>query len=84
VRVSRSLFEVLTWQGHQLDQWITFLFDGGEMVRDPQLILNPHAEHSWDWSHATLQAGCLPAMGHRSAMIVDQTLSPMVWYRWQV
>jgi hypothetical protein len=41
------------------------------MVRDRQLNLNPHAEHIWDWFHVALQAGSLPAMGHRSAVIVD-------------
>jgi hypothetical protein len=41
----RRLFEVLQSQGHQLNQPITFLSDGGDTVRDLQLYLNPQAEH---------------------------------------
>jgi hypothetical protein len=35
----RRLFEVLQSQGHQLNQQITFLSDGGDTVRDLQLYL---------------------------------------------
>jgi hypothetical protein len=41
----RWLVEVLQSQGHQLNQQITFLSDGGDTVRDLQLYLNPQAEH---------------------------------------
>ena len=41
----RRLFEVLQSQGHQMNQHITFLSDGGDTVRDLQLSLNPQAEH---------------------------------------
>jgi hypothetical protein len=37
----RRLFEVLQSQGHQLNQQITFLSDGGDTVCDLQLYLNP-------------------------------------------
>jgi hypothetical protein len=47
----RRLFEVLHSQGHQLNQQITFLSDGGDTVRDLQLYLNPQAEHLLDWFH---------------------------------
>lgn len=51
----RRLFEVLKAQGHQLNQQITFLSDGGDTVRDLQLYLNPHAEHLLDWFHVTMR-----------------------------
>jgi hypothetical protein len=44
----RRLFEVLKSQGHQMNQQITFLSDGGDTVRDLQLYLNPQAEHILD------------------------------------
>ena len=37
----RRLFEVLKSQGHQMNQQLTFLSDGGDTVRDLQLALNP-------------------------------------------
>ena len=49
----RRLFEVLQSQGHQLDQQITFLSDGGDTVRELQLYLKPHAEHLLDWFHVS-------------------------------
>jgi hypothetical protein len=51
----RRLFEVLQSQGHQLNQQITFLSDGGDTVRELQLYLNPHAEHRLDWFHLTMR-----------------------------
>jgi hypothetical protein len=51
----RRLFEVLQSQGHQLNQQITFLSDGGDTVRDLQLYLNPHAEHLLDWFHVAMR-----------------------------
>jgi hypothetical protein len=51
----RRLFEVLQSQGHQLNQQITFLSDGGDTVRELQLYLNPHAEHILDWFHVTMR-----------------------------
>jgi hypothetical protein len=51
----RRLFEVLQSQGHQLNQQITFLSDGGDTVRELQLYLNPYAEHILDWFHVTMR-----------------------------
>jgi hypothetical protein len=51
----RRLFEVLQSQGHQMNQQITFLSDGGDTVRDLQLYLNPHAEHLLDWFQVARQ-----------------------------
>ena len=51
----RRLFEVLTSQGHQINQQITFLSDGEDTVRDLQLYLNPQAEHILDWFHLSMR-----------------------------
>ena len=51
----RRLFEVLQSQGHQMNQQITFLSDGGDTVRDLQLYLNPQAEHLLDWLHLSMR-----------------------------
>jgi hypothetical protein len=51
----RRLFEVLKTQGHQLNQQITFLSDGGDTVRDLQFYLNPHVEHLLNWFHVVRQ-----------------------------
>jgi hypothetical protein len=51
----RRLYEVLQSQGHQLNQQITFLSDGGDTVRELQLYLNPQAEHILDWFHLTMR-----------------------------
>jgi hypothetical protein len=51
----RRLFEVLQSQGHQLNQQITLLSDGGDTIRDLQLYLNPQAEHLLDWFHVTMR-----------------------------
>jgi hypothetical protein len=51
----RRLFEVLKSQGHQLNQQITFLSDGGDTVRELQLYLNPQAEHLLDWFHVAMR-----------------------------
>src|SRR5262245_34150284 len=51
----RRLFEVLQSQGHQMNQQITFLSDGGDTVRDLQLYLNPQAEYLLDWFHQSMR-----------------------------
>jgi hypothetical protein len=51
----RRLFEVLQSQGHQLNQQLTFLSDGGDTIRDLQLSLNPQAEHRFDWCHVSMR-----------------------------
>jgi hypothetical protein len=55
MKPKRRLFEMLQSQGHQLNQQITFLSDGGDTVRDLQLYLSPEAEHLLDWFHLVRQ-----------------------------
>ena len=67
----RRLFEVLQSQGHQMNQQITFLSDGGDTVRDLQLYLNPHAEHLLDWFHLAMRLTVL----QQTAKGLPQTIS---------
>jgi hypothetical protein len=91
----RRLFEVLHSQGHQLNQQITFLSDGGDSVRDLQLYLNPHAEHLLDWFHVTMRltvmqqtAKGLPETTQDEEMTyevrtpVTKALERLKWFLW--
>jgi len=51
----RRLFDLLTAQGLQKNQAITFLSDGGDTVRDLPLYLNPAAEHLLVWFHVAMR-----------------------------
>jgi len=66
----RRLFEVLQSQGHQLNQQITFLSDGGDTVRELPRYLNPHAEHLLDWFHLTMR---LTVLQQTAKGVPDQT-----------
>jgi hypothetical protein len=66
----RRLFEVLKSQGHQLNQQITFLSDGGDTARGLQLYLNPHAEHLLDWFFVTMR---LTVLQQTAKSVPDQT-----------
>lgn len=67
------LFEVLKSQGHQMNQQVTFLSNGGDTVQDLQLYLNPQAEHILDWFHVTMR---LTVLGQYAKGLVqcDQAL----------
>src|SRR5262245_15548784 len=91
----RRLFEVLQSQGHQLNQQITFLSDGGDTVRGLQLYLNPQAEHLLDWFHVTMRltvmqqtAKSLPQttqdedMTYEVRAPVTKELDRLKWFLW--
>jgi hypothetical protein len=59
----RRLYEVLTSQGFQLNQQITFLSDGEDAVRNLQLYMSPEAEHILDWWHVTQKLTVLDQYG---------------------
>ena len=59
----RRLFEALQSQGMQMNQAVTFLTDGGDIVRDLAEGLNPLAEHILDWFHITMRLTVLGQMG---------------------
>ena len=48
MKSKRWLYEVLQSQGMQLNQQITFLWDGSDTVRNLQLYMSPEAEHILD------------------------------------
>jgi hypothetical protein len=73
----RRLFKVLQSQGHQLNQQITFLSDGGDTVRALQLYLNPHAEHLLDWFHVAMR---LTLLQQTAKGLPDQTRDEEVDY----
>jgi hypothetical protein len=92
----RRLFEVLQSQGHQLNQQITFLSDGGDTVRELQLYLNPHAEHLLDWFHVAMRLTVLQqtAKGLPQTTSDDEgtyhvrepvrrSLERLKWFLWQ-
>jgi len=58
----RRLYELLTAQGMQANQQVTFLTDGGSDVRELPLYLNPRAEHLIDWFHITMRLTVLGQM----------------------
>jgi len=59
----RRLYEVLTSQGFQLNQQITFLSDGEDAVRNLQRYMSPEAEHILDWWHVTQKLTVLDQYG---------------------
>jgi hypothetical protein len=86
----RRLFEVLTSQGMQMNQQVTFLTDGGEDVRGLPLYLNPQAEHLLDWFHVTMRLTVMHQMakGLRSreqpdiAIDLAEELQRLKWFLW--
>jgi len=69
----RRLFEVLTSQGMQANQQVTFFTDGGDTVRTLPEYLNPDAEHILDWFHITMKITVLQqcARGLAKATVRD-------------
>lgn len=51
----RKLYDLLSSQGMQNNQEITFLSDGGDSVRNVQLYLNPQARFILDWFHVAMR-----------------------------
>jgi hypothetical protein len=85
----RRVFEVLTSQGMQMNQQVTFLSDGGDTVRQLQLYLNPQAEHLLDWFHVTMRLTVMTQMA-KGLEGKDRAIQPAVlkelerskWYLW--
>jgi hypothetical protein len=51
----RRLFDLLTSQGMQQNQQVTFFSDGGDTVRKIPEYLHPESEHILDWFHITMR-----------------------------
>lgn len=67
----RRLHEVLAAQGVQANQWVVFLTDGGEDVRDLPLYLYPLSEHYLDWFHLTMRLTVLMNMAKSLAPLPE-------------
>lgn len=85
----QRLMHLLTKQGMQANQQVTFLSDGGDTVRDLQYIMHPEAEHVLDWFHVTMRLTVLnqfakglilsdPEEGER----ITKDLGSAKWYLW--
>jgi hypothetical protein len=55
----RRLFDVLTSQGLQANQDVTFLTDGSEEIRALTELVTPGSEHVLDWFHITMRVTVL-------------------------
>ncbi len=51
----RRLMHLLSKQGMQANQQVTFLSDGADNVRDLQFRMYPESEHVLDWFHITMK-----------------------------
>jgi hypothetical protein len=51
----RRLFDLLTSQGMQANQQVTFFSDGGDTLHRIAEYLQPDAEHILDWFHLTMR-----------------------------
>jgi hypothetical protein len=59
----RRLYEVLHAQDFQMNQEITFLADGDDMLRRLQLEISPKAIYILDWHHVTMKLTVLSQYG---------------------
>ena len=83
----RRLFQVLQSQGMQMNQQITFLSDGGDLVRELQYYLNPQSEHLLDWFHITMRLTVMRQMARGLENTeLKELILPMIesakWYLW--
>ncbi len=89
-KARRRLFDLMTAQGMQMNQRVTFLSDGGDTVRDLPLYLNPQAEHILDWFHLTMRLTVLGQLTksvrspEELALVIEMetTLARLKWYLW--
>ncbi len=85
----RRVMHVLSKQGMQANQQVTFLSDGADNVRDLQYRMYPESEHVLDWFHLTMKLTVLtqfakgltqsdPDTGPTIAKLLQSTK----WYVW--
>lgn len=85
----RRLMHVLTQQGMQANQQITFLSDGADNLRNLQYYMYPESEHVLDWFHVTMRLTVAnqfskgleksdPEQGAQAAKHLDSAK----WYLW--
>ncbi len=85
----RRVMHVLSKQGMQANQHVTFLSDGADHVRELQYRMYPESEHVLDWFHLTMKLTVLnqfakgltqsdPDTGPTIATLLQSTK----WYLW--
>ncbi len=63
----------------QMNQQITFLSDGGDLVRNLQYCLNPQSEHLLDWFHITMRLTVMRQMARGlENMELKELILPMI------
>lgn len=82
----RRLVDVLTSQGLQANQDITFLTDGGEEIRALTELISPCSEHVLDWFHIAMRLTMLGqyarGVAHVEQATGDQLLSDIERIKW--
>ena len=80
----RRVYDVLSSQGLQNNQQVTFLSDGGETLKGLQTFLSPETEYLLDWFHVTMRltvlnqtAKGLPEAGVEIVGGCDKTLKKL-------
>lgn len=72
----RRLFNLLTSQGMQASQQVTFFSDGGNTICRLAVYLHPDAEHILDWFHLTMRITvllqCARGLARTKAAPVDE------------
>ena len=68
----RRLFDLLTSQGLQANQEVTFLTDGGDEIRALTELVTPCGEHVLDWFHIAMRLTVLGQHGKGVAQL-DET-----------
>ncbi len=83
----RRLYDTLKSQGLQMNQGITFLSDGGDVVRNLQLYMSPQAEHLLDWFHITMRLTVMTQMAKKVSSTeefqeLESNIESVKWYLW--
>ncbi len=80
---------MLTSQGMQMNQQVTFLSDGDEKIRELQLYLNPNAEYILDWFHITMRLTVMSqtakGLSKKDTELdtdIPKELERIKWYLW--
>lgn len=85
----KRMIALLTSQGMQANQQITFLSDGAENLREMQYRLYPEAEHVLDWFHITMKLTVLNQYAKgvsnsspKEGLEMQEQLESAKWYLW--
>jgi hypothetical protein len=82
----RRLFDVLTSQGLQANQDVTFLTDGGQEIRALTEQITPASEHVLDWFHITMRLTVLEqyarGVAHHDEAVGQRLLESLGSIKW--